>query len=74
MGNVMRHLLLVRMFIYSSLWAQEQAYTPQVGSTERKAVLGALASHGAWRNCSHVVTARGPTAARGLVPRCDGAD
>ena len=42
MGNVMRHLLLVSLVICSSLWAQEQAYTPKVGSTERRAVLGAL--------------------------------
>ena len=39
MGNVMRHLLLVSVFVYGSLWAQEQAYTPKVGSTDRKAVL-----------------------------------
>jgi hypothetical protein len=44
MGNVMRYLLLVSVFVYSALWAQEQAYTPKVGSTERKAVLGALRS------------------------------
>ena len=40
----MRHLLLISVFIYSALWAQEQAYTPKVGSTERKVVLGALRS------------------------------
>jgi hypothetical protein len=44
MGHVMRHLFLLSLFVYSALWAQEQAYTPKVGSPERKAILGALRS------------------------------
>ena len=42
MRTTLRHLLIVSVFIYSLLGAQGLAYTPTVGSPERKAVLGAL--------------------------------
>jgi hypothetical protein len=37
-------LLLVSVFFYGALYAQEHAYTPRLGGVERKAVLTALRS------------------------------